>query len=336
MPCNEIPSASRELRMGLLALSVVAFATVASAARVPCTDDSSCGFDKFCYMRRYCSPCTECSVYQRQGTGACVKDPSHCGDCLPGFEPEILTDGRTRDLCVPVLATTKVAPVEAPLPHTMEVPSDWLWIAPVVACGTFGFAVSLLYWVSKKYQSDLKIQQRTRFMPCSDSNSTSSATLYAPTAPHFETLLPESKEESERCHRGVVYEKANVLQKTSMFVNPVWVRSPPDPSEQGAPIDVVDGPNPPEDFLIEDNTLPSDWTPGTQHEESSGTASGPLITSFEGILRLNSAANGAGGPQPEPTNHTSAPESASQINVTNITVINNGPSNTGICNITKT
>ncbi|XP_021921316.1 uncharacterized protein LOC110830556 isoform X3 [Zootermopsis nevadensis] len=70
-----------------------------------CEADHECDRNKYCYkVAGICVPCTDCKVYYRQKPALypnCPKVPLQCGECLPGYEEEILTEGEVRSHCIP-------------------------------------------------------------------------------------------------------------------------------------------------------------------------------------------------------------------------------------------
>ncbi|RZF46581.1 hypothetical protein LSTR_LSTR002913 [Laodelphax striatellus] len=70
-----------------------------------CEADHQCPPGYFCYLEtNYCSPCTDCQAKHRHNStlNRCTKGYSKCGPCQTGFQEEILTSGKPRELCVPV------------------------------------------------------------------------------------------------------------------------------------------------------------------------------------------------------------------------------------------
>lgn len=52
-----------------------------------CEADIQCPGGYYCFLDTgYCSPCTDCFVYNRNKViwRSCAKGPIECGDCLPG------------------------------------------------------------------------------------------------------------------------------------------------------------------------------------------------------------------------------------------------------------
>ena len=305
-----------------------------------CEDDHQCGSGEYCYTKtRTCTPCVQCTAYKRQdGKGSCSKEPLLCGDCIEGFQPEILINGRARDLCVPNQATAA--------PRTMaENNSSWTSLMLFVGFAILGVvAIFAVRWMAK---DPWRIKLRTRFLSNSDSGSVVSSVLYAPSAPP-QTLGIKDEECQFVGKHFHVEKKEERFQCASKYLDPVWVKSPIPPEvqqEQGG--DEIDGPpsevNPPspQAFLIDENTMPSSWTPGPEYDTAQSSTQPMMITNFTDALRLNALTSG-GSEQAGPSagNHNASSEQPQQNNaqhftVNNITVINtSGNSSTGVFNIT--
>ncbi|XP_052119750.1 uncharacterized protein LOC113216147 [Frankliniella occidentalis] len=332
---------------------------VSSGVTQLCEDDTDCKHGLYCFSATHnCVQCVECSEYRRHNTRKCVKEPLQCGECLDGYELEILSDG-VRDVCVPTPGQPSSAHMTT-AQKSLEM-SSWLLYGAICTIGV-SFAACAFFAVFK-LKNVLLLKHRTRFFPELESTSTSSSALYAPSAPappptNTLTAVPKFFFEEEKMIpknemiSGYVQEnKCNDnLQMAGKFISPSWVRNSPDdhPDDlvlnNGGGEDDVDGPivpnQPAQDFLIDEETLPSEWTPGPDPGPSTST-SVPLITSFSGILSLNEATGSSAGSEQsssESANHN-ASSNVNQINVTNnITVINSGNSSVaGVYNnFTKT
>lgn len=73
-----------------------------------CETDHQCPDGHYCFTPSHtCARCIECTVYKRTSSWRyCPKVPADCGKCLPGYEEEILAEGKTRDFCVASIHTS--------------------------------------------------------------------------------------------------------------------------------------------------------------------------------------------------------------------------------------
>ncbi|XP_069679795.1 uncharacterized protein [Periplaneta americana] len=83
-----------------------------------CETDHECRVkgmhDYYCYIRtRNCVRCTNCTLYHRRKAPfpSCAKSAQDCGECMLGFEDEILTDGKKKDLCKAINVIPTPTPV---------------------------------------------------------------------------------------------------------------------------------------------------------------------------------------------------------------------------------
>ncbi|KAK3921922.1 Ribose-5-phosphate isomerase A [Frankliniella fusca] len=399
-------------------LFVVLAATLLVVSKaMRCEDDGECSNTMYCYTATHrCVPCVVCSEYKRKEKEFCVKEPLQCGDCLDGYEQEILSDG-IRNLCIQS---------SFPEPQIMTAQMSWqTWVFGL--CGFSLIACALLTFF--KCKDVVHVKYRSRFFPetgiekvhlcgcssyliviirlrgrersvmitevwptlCNDGMDRgqvpSRSRVAECTAGHGSYMLNMNPQfhhpvhcinhqhlpnhrlvvdlmfcmESEKMipsvREGYRYEKQNEnMQKASKFRSPNYVSNSPDdeltppPPNIGGGQDNVDGPGPPavppQEFLIDEDTLPSEWSPGPDYPSTSSASTAPLVTSFSGILlnEARSSSDAGSGSQHSSANHSAessnSRENVNQMNVTNmtnITIINSGNANSaGVYNITKT
>lgn len=135
----------------LLMMAVCALSSPHGLALPGCEEDHECAENMFCYKMRSCVECYNCALYYRKPNAKkiCAREPSECGECIDGYEADILTSGFERDYCR--------AAEKAPTTSSGPAPSISNTTFLLVGCGIVAIVVAVAGYVIYKWR---KIKNR--------------------------------------------------------------------------------------------------------------------------------------------------------------------------------
>ncbi|XP_049786725.1 uncharacterized protein LOC126188980 isoform X1 [Schistocerca cancellata] len=329
----------------LLMMAAEALSSPHGLAHPGCEEDHECSENMFCYKMRSCVDCYNCALYYRKPNAKkiCAREPSECGECVDGYEAEILTNGNERDYC---RIMEKPAPVLIPGTAPSVNYTTMLIIGGVIVTIVVIVAGYLIHrWRKMRYRgADQAVQNMQETLNAGSGNGMSpllgntngrkpslgeqipcNRPSAPPQPPPYENTLPPLRDEATFVvERTVKCKEAVCFREPGLQISSFPDEGQDDQSTDGSDTDAIFHP----DINIEsgypsafhdDDTLPAsaDGTDEIVEQSETNLQPNAEAPSFLGVL-MNVGVNNSGGSEACDLNDSGLSQASSNVSVSSL------------------